>query len=115
MLISLHHFFLFIFSASVSTFLLAKKLTEQYTEEQQDTQAIGGETSGLDTKLPKYSEESTQYRDSIPLSLIDHVTGMVVRDSLPEEAAPNFAFEAVSVVEGKDDSKKSTTIAKVPG
>ena len=111
MLISLHQFFLFI--CSVFLFLLCIfflcKRTEQFTKEQH-TEAIGGES-----KVPESSEKATQSKDIVPLSLVDNLTEIIVQDSLPEEVISDFALEADGVTEGKDDSKKSTTIANVPG
>ena len=91
--------FLFIFLVNcICSFLLLYKLTEQCTAERQDTQAIGGEISDLDTKVTESSEEAAQ---SVSLSFVDNVTEMVVGDSFPTEAASDLGSEAVSVVEGE--------------
>ena len=111
MLISSPHFFLFICSVFfICSFYLRCKLTEQYTKEQQDTEAIGGET-----KVIESSENATHFKDSVPLSLVDNVTEITVQDSFPEEVISDFIVEADGIIERKDDSKKSATIAKVPG
>ena len=110
-MVSLPHFFLFICSVFfICSFYLRCKLTEQYTKEQQDTEAIGGETKAIES-----SEKTTQFKDSVLLSLPDNVTEIVLQDSFPEEVISDFAVEADGIIEGKDDSKKSKTIAKVPG
>ena len=89
------------------------KLIEQYTKEQLDTEATGGETSNLDTKNPESSAEAT--KDSVALSLLDDVREMVVHDSFPEEVHLDDTIEVDVEIEGKDDSKQSVSITDIPG
>ena len=95
-------------------FHLICKFTEQYTKEQQDTEVITGETSDLDTNVPEPSAEAIRSKDSVALSLLDDVHEILVQDYFPGEVHLDVTVED-DFVEGKDDSKKSTTLAIVSG
>ena len=90
------------------------KLAEQYTKGQQDTDAIGAETSDLDTDIPEPTLETTQSKESLPLSLIG-VNETIIQDSYPDDFLLEDTVEPTGIIEGKDDSKKSTTVINVPG
>ena len=108
----LQPFPLFYFLYSFSFFLLCK-LTEQFTKEQSDTEAISGETSDLDiTTVPELPAEAI--KTSLPLSLID-VNETITKDSFSEEFLVDATVEQTGVVEGKDDSKKFTSVIDVTG
>ena len=84
------------------------KLAEQYTKEQQDTGAIAGETSDLETKVPESTVQTTPSKDSLPLSLIDG-NEMIIQDSFPEEVNLDDAVQQDRIIEERDDSQKSAT------
>ena len=76
---------------------------EQYTEEQQDVLAFAGIVSDLDTKALESSEEVTQSKDSVSLSLVDDVSEIFLHDSVPDEATLDVSIEGDGKVEGKED------------
>ena len=99
------------FSLSIVHFIcvlfhLICKLTELYTKERQDTKAIAGETSDLDTKNLE-STEATESKHSVALSQLDTVDVMIIQDSFPEEVDLNVTVEADGVIEGTEESKKT--------
>ena len=88
------------------------KLVAQYKKEQQNTEA--GETCDLETKVPESTVQATQSKDSLPLLLVDG-NEMIIQDSLSEEVNLDDAVQQDRIIEERDDSQKSATIAKVPG
>ena len=77
--------------------------TEQYTEEQQDVQPSAGIISDLNTTLLESSEEATQYKDSVSLSLLGDVSEIILRESVPDEVTLDVSVVSDRKVEGKED------------
>ena len=91
-----------IFLSASSAYILFSYI-EQYTEEQQDVQASAGVVSDWDTKALESSEEVTQSKDSVSLSLVDDVSELFLHDSVPDEVTLDVSIEGDSKVEGKED------------
>ena len=87
------------------------KFAEQKTKEQK---AIAGKTSNLDTKVLESAVDATESTDRLTLSLVD-VNEVTIQDSTPEEVKMDAAVQQHGDIEGKDDSKKSTSIINVSG
>ena len=85
------------------------KLVEQHTEEQQDTEAVDGETSYLDTNILEETAEATQSKDSLPLLLVNG-NEIIVQDSNPDGVNLDATIE-----EEEDTSKKSPDTITVYG
>ena len=85
---------------------LLHDITEQYTEEQQDT----GEISGLDTDILESYEEVAPSKDSVALFLADGTKEVILEECLATEETPDVrsTFEECRDIETKDDSEKST-------
>ena len=96
-----------IFLSASSAYILFSYI-EQYTEEQQDVQASAGVVSDLDTKALESSEEVTQSKDSVSLSLVDDVSEIFLHDSVPDEVTLDVSIEGDGKVEGKEDYRKFT-------
>ena len=91
-----------IFLSASSAYILFSYI-EQYTEEQQEVQASAGIVSDLDTKILESSEEVTQSKDSVSLSLVHDVSELFLHDSVPDEVTLDVSIEGDSKVEGKED------------
>ena len=76
---------------------------------------MAGETSDMDTDNLQSAAEPTVSRDSMTLSLLDDVGGMVIQDSFPEAVHLDIAGEGHDTIEGKDEPKQSTTITNICG
>ena len=88
------------------------KLAEQHTKEQQDTEAVAGKTSNLETKVPESTVQTV--KDSLPLSLAD-VNEMIIQDSFPEEVNLDAIVEEGGNIEEEDNSKKSSATIIIYG
>ena len=108
-------------TSCVSFFLLGQffyllfKFTEQYTEEQKDTEVIDGEISDLDTKCLESKVEAIESKDNIPLARVDKFSEMIVQDSFPEEYNLGVNVVADDVVERTDDTKQSAINITIHG
>ena len=84
------------------------KLLAQYTEEQQDVQSSVGIVSDLDTRLLESSEEATQSKDSVSLSLVGGVSEIILHESVPDDATLGVSIEGDSKGEEKEDYSQFT-------
>ena len=91
-----------IFLSASSAYILFSYI-EQYTEEQQDVMASAGVVSDLDAKALESSEETTQSKDSVSLSLVDDVSEIFLHDSVPDEVTLDVSIEDDGKIEGKED------------
>ena len=84
---------------------LLHDFTEQYTEEQQDTTAITGETSVLDTDMEP-SEEVAESKDSVALDSTEEV---ILEECLPEQETLDVTCGHIEIKDGSEKSTAATT------
>ena len=75
------------------TLLIVLPLVEQHIDEQECSDAVSGELSGLETKVLESAEEATQSTESIYLSLVDDLSKIIVGDSAIEELTNDITVE----------------------
>ena len=95
--------FLFLFSFSNLLFslaLISNHFLEQFTKEQQDLQSNLEEILDLDANILDTSTEASRSKQSAPLSLVDDVSEMIVKESVPED----LLADAIKIEE-KDSAK----------
>ena len=95
--------FLFLFSFSNLLFslaLISNHFSEQFTKEQQDLQSNLEEILDLDTNILDTSTEASRSKQGAPLSLVDDVSEMIVKESVPED----LLADAIKIEE-KDSAK----------
>ena len=90
---------------------LLHNLAEQYTEEQQDTEAFTDEISGLDTDILESSEEATLSKASVALSLADISNKVIFEEPFTKEETFDITIDEEKDVQLKVDSEKSTVTA----
>ena len=91
------------------------KLLEKYTEEQQDVHTISEIVSDFDTKGLDSTAETTESKQSVPLSLVDDIGEIIIQDSVPEEVTLYVILEDGKEIEEKDDLKTSTSDITIHG
>ena len=79
---------------------------------EQDTEAVAGKTSDLETKVPESTVQTV--KDSLPLSLAD-VNEMIIQDSFPEEVNLDAIVKEGGNIEEEDNSKKSSATVIIYG
>ena len=90
-------------------------LTEQYTEEQQDTGASSSGVSGLVTDILESCEEAVESTNVVAPSLIDDTKEVFLAESFPAEKTLDITIEEEKDVQRKDDSEKSTAATTIHG
>ena len=69
----------------------------------------------MNTNISHSTAEAILSEGSIPLSLLADVNELVANNSFPEEVHIDVTVESDDAIEGKDDSKQSTTIINISG
>ena len=90
---------------------LLHNLTEQYAEEQHDTEAFTDETSGLDTDILESSEEATLSMTSVAPSLADVTNEVIFEEPFTKDETFDIIIDEEKDVQLKVYSQKSTVTA----
>ena len=90
-------------------------LTEQYTEEQQDTEAFTDEISGLDTDIVGSSEEPTMSKASVAVSLPDVTNEVIIEEPFTKEETFDITIDEEKDIQLKDNSEKPTAASAIHG
>ena len=77
-------------------------LVEQQVDEQECSDAVSGELSDLRIKALESTEEATQSKESVSLSLVDDLSEIIVEDFGTEEMTPDVTVEDVGKFGEKD-------------
>ena len=84
------------------------KLLEQFTEEYQDVQSRTNVASDLNAKALELSEDATQLKDTVPLSLVDDVSEIILHESVPDEVMLDVSIEGDNKEEQREDYSQFT-------
>ena len=84
------------------------KLLEQFTEEYQDVQSRTDVASDLNAKALELSEDATQLKDTVPLSLVDDVSEIILHESVPDEVMLDVSIEGDNKEEQREDYSQFT-------
>ena len=64
----------------------------------------------MDTKALESSEEATQSKDSVSLSLLDDVSEIILHESTPDQVTPD-----ITRTEETDNTEKTTGMIEIHG
>ena len=84
------------------------KLLEQFTEEYQDVPSRTDVASDLNAKALELSEDATQLKDTVPLSLVDDVSEIILHESVPDEVMLDVSIEGDNKEEQREDYSQFT-------
>ena len=90
-------------------------VSEQFVEEQQNIEALPGETVTLITELPESELEVTWLKDNVPLSMSDEKYQTTNKDCFYELVIPNVTVEDCGEYKVQGGGHESAVLLNVNG
>lgn len=90
-------------------------ISEQFTDLQENTEALPAENVTFSAELPEASLEATWLKDNVPLSMADGKCQTINQDSTNQLVIPNVATEDTGEYKVQGDEYESTVPLTVKG